>query len=172
MYSGADSAPRLRPVRHGFWSLTALLLVLSGISFAQKLSNADCLACHGDNTLSKEENGKQVSLYVDDKKFQRSVHSAFGCTDCHSDVKAVPHEAAPSKPACATCHADQQAAYDTGFHAAALKKGDTRAARCVDCHGSPHEIVPVADPASRVHRTTIPATCGSCHGQKFVMEAK
>src|SRR5690242_11639558 len=170
MHSAAGCAPCLRPSR-SMWAFAALLLLLSGISFAQKLSNADCLACHGDNTLSKEESGKQISLYVNDKKFQGSVHSAFGCTDCHSDVKAVPHEATPSKPACATCHADQQSAYDTGFHAAALKKGDSRAARCVDCHGSPHEIVPASDPASRVHRANIPATCGSCHGQKFVMEA-
>src|SRR5690348_2757819 len=171
MHSAAGSAPCLHPSRPGYCALVALLLLLSGISFAQKLSNADCLACHGDNTLSKEESGKQISLYVNDKKFQGSVHSVFGCTDCHSDVKAVPHEAAPAKPACATCHADQQAAYDTGFHAAARKKGDARAARCVDCHGSPHAIVAASDPASRVHRTNIPATCGACHGQKFVMEA-
>ena len=171
MRSGADCAPRLPTSRPRNWALLAAVLLICGLSFGQKLSNSDCLACHGDNTLSKEESGKQVSLYVDDKKFQGSVHSVFGCTDCHSDVKAVPHEAAPAKPACATCHADQQAAYDTGFHAAARKKGDTRAARCVDCHGSPHAIVAASDPASRVHRTNIPATCGACHGQKFVMEA-
>ena len=28
-----------------------------------------------------------------------------------------------------------------------------------------------ADPASKVHRTNVPKTCGACHGQKFVMEA-
>jgi cytochrome b subunit of formate dehydrogenase len=44
------------------------------------------------------------------------------------------------------------------------------AATCVDCHGSPHELLPASDPKSRVHHTNIPATCGSCHSQKFVME--
>jgi cytochrome b subunit of formate dehydrogenase len=151
--------------------LLAAVFLFPVLSRAQKLSNADCLACHGDNTLSKDENGRSVSLYVDGKKFQGSAHSGFGCTDCHSDVKTAPHEATPGKPNCATCHADQQAAYDSGFHAAALRRGDSRAARCVDCHGSPHELLPAADPASRVHRTNIPATCGACHGQKFVMEA-
>ncbi|HLK33325.1 MAG TPA: cytochrome c3 family protein, partial [Terriglobales bacterium] len=171
MPAGAGCAPHAYASRPWQWALAAVVLLAATVGSAQKLTNADCLACHGDNTLSKEENGKQVSLYIDDKKFQGSVHSVFGCTDCHSDVKAVPHEATRSKPACATCHADQQAAYDRGFHAAALRKGDTRAARCVDCHGSPHEILPASDPASRVHRTNIPATCGACHGQKFVMEA-
>jgi cytochrome b subunit of formate dehydrogenase len=166
----AAGAPRVGVSRASWWMLLAAVLLLAGAAWGQKLTNADCLACHGDNTLSKDEKGKQVSLYVDDKKFQGSVHSVFGCTDCHSDVKAVPHEATPAKPACASCHADQQAAYDKGYHAAALKKGDTRAARCVDCHGSPHEIVPASDPASRVHHANIPATCGTCHGQKFVMD--
>ena len=32
----------------------------------------------------KDENGKQISLHVDDAKFKGSVHSIFGCTDCHS----------------------------------------------------------------------------------------
>jgi len=67
------------------------------------MSNEDCLACHNDSSLTKDENGKQVSLHVDDAKFKASIHSALGCTDCHSDIKAVPHEPTPAKPVCATC---------------------------------------------------------------------
>jgi cytochrome b subunit of formate dehydrogenase len=40
----------------------------------------------------------------------------------------------------------------------------------MDCHGSPHELLPASDPKSRVHHTSIPGTCGACHSQKFVME--
>jgi hypothetical protein len=36
---------------------------------AQKLKDADCLTCHGDSTLTTEENGKTVSLFVDQNKF-------------------------------------------------------------------------------------------------------
>src|SRR5580658_3417423 len=88
---------------------------------AAKMSNDDCLACHSDPTLSKDENGKPLSLHVDDAKFKNSVHSIYGCTDCHTDIKAYPHDPAPAKPVCATCHADQQAAYDHGIHAQAAK---------------------------------------------------
>ncbi|HSY11276.1 MAG TPA: cytochrome b/b6 domain-containing protein [Verrucomicrobiae bacterium] len=133
------------------------------------MSNDDCLACHNDPTLTKEENGKQISLGVDDKKFKASVHSVFSCTDCHTDVKSAPHETTPSKPACATCHADQQTAYDHGVHAKAAAAGNTNVAKCQDCHGGVHEILPSTDPKSKVARTNIPATCGACHGQKFVM---
>ncbi len=136
---------------------------------AAKMSNDDCLACHSDPTLTKDENGKPVSLHVDDAKFKNSVHSIYGCTDCHTDIKAYPHDPAPVKPVCATCHADQQAAYDHGIHAQAAKAGNTNVAKCQDCHGSVHEILPPTDPQSKVARANIPQTCGACHGQKFVM---
>jgi len=135
-------------------------------------TNDDCLACHGDSTLTHEVNGKSVSLFVDPGKFKNSTHgSMFQCVDCHTDLKTSPHETTPAKVSCSTCHSDQQAAYDRSFHAKAIKAGDGQAATCVDCHGSPHELLAASDPNSKVNHANIPATCGSCHGQKFVMAA-
>ena len=133
------------------------------------MSNDECLACHNDPTLTKDENGKTISLHVDDAKFKGSIHSIFGCVDCHTDIKAFPHDPTPVKPVCATCHADQQTAYDHGVHAKAAAAGNTNVAKCQDCHGSVHEILPASDPKSKVARANIPQTCGACHGQKFVM---
>ena len=131
----------------------------------------ECLACHSDSTLSHEVNGKAVSLHVDPDKFKDSIHgSMFTCVDCHTDVKSSAHETAPKKISCATCHADEQANYEKSFHGKAVQAGNTSAATCVDCHGSPHELLPAGDPKSRVAHANIPATCGSCHGQQFVME--
>ena len=134
-----------------------------------KMTNDDCLGCHADASLTKEENGKQIRLDIDNTKFKASVHSIFGCTDCHTDIKAFPHDPAPVKPVCATCHADQQTAYDHGVHAKAALAGNTNVAKCQSCHGSVHEILPASDPKSKVARANIPQTCGACHGQKFVM---
>ncbi len=159
LVAGVAQAPQSAPKKHS--SATP--------AKAAKMSNDDCLACHSDPTLSKDENGKPVSLHVDDAKFKNSVHSIYGCTDCHTDIKAYPHDPAPAKPVCATCHADQQAAYDHGIHAQAAKAGNTNVAKCQDCHGSVHEILPPSDPKSKVARANIPQTCGACHGQKFVM---
>ena len=131
----------------------------------------ECFACHSDASLSHDANGKTVSLHVDPQKFKDSIHgSMFTCVDCHTDVKSSAHETAPKKISCATCHADEQAAYDRSFHGKAAQSGNASAATCVDCHGSPHELLPASDPNSRVHHTNIPATCGSCHSQQFVME--
>ncbi len=131
----------------------------------------ECLACHSDATLTHDVNGKTVSLHVDPQGFKDSVHgSMFTCVDCHADVKSSAHETTPLKITCATCHADEQAAYDRSFHGKAVQGGNSKAATCVDCHGSPHELLPASDPKSRVHHTNIPATCGACHSQKFVMQ--
>ncbi len=156
----------------------ALVLLLSVPGFAggkskspAKMSNEECLACHNDASLTKDENGKQVSLHVDDAAFKASIHSTFGCTDCHSDIKAFPHDPAPVMPRCATCHADEQAAYDHGIHAKAAAAGNTNVAKCQDCHGNVHTILPASDPKSKVAHVNIPQTCGACHGQKLVMSS-
>lgn len=138
----------------------------------KKPSVEDCLMCHGDSTLTHDVNGKPASLFVDPAKFKDSIHGTmFTCVDCHADLKASPHESTPAKVSCAICHADEQAVYDRSFHAKAIKAGDGKAAACTDCHGSPHELLPASDPKSKVNHVNIPATCGTCHGQKFVMEA-
>jgi cytochrome b subunit of formate dehydrogenase len=134
-----------------------------------KMTNDECLGCHSDATLTKEENGKQVSLHVDDAKFKASIHSTFGCVDCHADIKGFPHDPTPVKPKCATCHDGEQTAYDHGVHAKAAAAGNTNVAKCQDCHGSVHELLPSSDPKSKVAHANIPQTCGACHGQKFAM---
>jgi cytochrome b subunit of formate dehydrogenase len=156
-----------------------LCLVFGGFGFAaekkvepQKPTNEDCLACHGDPAMTKDVGGKAVNISVNADAFKTSIHGAmFACVDCHTDVKTSPHDATPAKISCATCHADQQAAYDRSYHAKAIKSGDTQAATCISCHGSPHELLPSGNPKSRVSHVNIPATCGTCHGQKYVMEA-
>jgi cytochrome b subunit of formate dehydrogenase len=139
---------------------------------AKKPSSEDCLMCHGDSSLTHEVNGKSASLFVDPAKFKDSIHGGmFTCVDCHTDLKSSSHETTPAKVSCATCHADEQSVYDRSFHATAIKAGDAKAATCTDCHGSPHELLPASDPKSRVNHANIPSTCGTCHSQKFVMEA-
>lgn len=155
----------------GLFVAVLLVFGVSTASAAQKPSNEDCLACHGDSSLNKTVNGKPFSLSVNPAKFKDSIHgSMFSCVDCHSDIKSSMHEAAPAKVSCGQCHAEQQAAYDRSLHAKVVPAGHSPAATCTDCHGSPHELMAAADPNSRVSHSNVPATCGGCHGQKFVME--
>ncbi len=138
----------------------------------QRARDKDCLACHADATLTKDVNGKSISLYVDEKKLKHSIHgSMYACVDCHSDVKATVHETPPKKITCVQCHEDADASYARSVHVKASKAGRSPAAGCEDCHGGVHEILAAEDAQSPVNHANIPMTCGRCHGQKFLMES-
>ena len=150
----------------------SLLACSCTVRAEHKPKDKDCLACHSDSTLTKEVNGKTVSLYVDEKKLKHSIHGTmFTCVDCHKDVKSLVHETTPQKISCAQCHADAQDAYSHSYHAKAAKGGVAPAANCQDCHAGAHEILAAGDAKSPVNHDNIPATCGRCHGQKFLMES-
>ena len=69
-----------------------VLSCAAGAAAAQKPTNEDCLACHSDASLSKDVNGKPVSLHVDPDKFKNSMHRGmFSCADCHSDIYRAEH---------------------------------------------------------------------------------
>ena len=173
-----DRKGLLKGSRNIFMVLLACILLVAGALAAPKpktakpaqLKSADCLACHADASLTKDVDGKTVSLQVKEDKFKSSVHGQmFECTDCHKDITALPHDKV-AKVDCAQCHTDEQKQYDNSLHAKAIAGGDARAARCLDCHGNIHEVVPSSDANSPVAHHNVPKTCGSCHGQKFVMQ--
>jgi len=161
--------------RSGWIAVLASLLTVAALAApkspakAAKMSSEDCLGCHSDPSLTIEEHGRTVSLGVDEAKFKASIHGVLTCTDCHVDVTAAPHDPKPTMPKCATCHADQVTRYEHGIHANAAAAGNTNVAKCQDCHGNVHEILPASDPKSKVAHGNIPATCGACHGKEMVM---
>jgi cytochrome b subunit of formate dehydrogenase len=136
-----------------------------------KPNDKDCLACHSNAAISKQVNGRSVSLYVDESKLKHSVHGEmFTCVDCHKSANDPKDKNRRLPASCADCHADEQAAYQHSQHAKAAKAGSP-AANCQDCHGGAHEILAADDVKSPVNHANIPSTCGRCHGQKFLMES-
>jgi Cytochrome c7 and related cytochrome c len=127
----------------------------------EALDTEACLACHAGEP-TPEQKAEPVGLYVSETQFRGSVHAAFGCTACHSDVTAFPHEPAPQKVACDTCHPEAASDYHASVHARAWK--DRARPACLECHGNPHGILPVKDPSAPVYPLNLPRTCGRCHG--------
>ena len=119
--------------------------------------------------------------------FQASVHGselakgnakAPVCTDCHTghaitrtDVPAFKLDIVAE---CGTCHDNPDVGgaktrvsslYDTyrrSYHGQVTALGETRAARCSDCHGA-HDIQRISAPASRLNDANRLATCQECH---------
>jgi cytochrome b subunit of formate dehydrogenase len=142
----------------------ALLLGHTGRAAAQ--SNDDCLTCHSDKSLTKKRAGKTVSLYVNQSKFEASIHGKRSCIECHADLKGkeLPHEETVKPVVCGSCHAEEQREHSASLHGRAIARGDKLAPRCIDCHGN-HEIVALKDPRSPVQPARIPYLCGRCHSE-------
>lgn len=141
-----------------------VFVVLFGVPLVHGQENSDCLACHGDKSLTTTRGGKTISLYVEEKKFGGSVHGSLPCVGCHADLqgKELPHEALLSPVDCGTCHNAEDQQHKQSLHGQAVARKDPLAPRCKDCHGM-HDIVPVKDPRSAVAPQQIPYVCGRCH---------
>ncbi len=98
------------------------------------------------------------------------------CTDCHAAHAITRADEASFAldviNECGQCHDSEDAregkigtwyqSYLESYHGQAANLGSPRAARCSDCHGA-HDIKPLDDPLSRVHKSNLEQTCGACH---------
>ncbi len=160
-------AQRILRCAGGIALVLAGLLLLSLFPAARAARPApgeECLACHGDKSLTTKRAGNTVSLYVDARKFSTSVHGSLGCTGCHADLegKDLPHDAPLARVNCGTCHGSEQEQHARSLHGKAVARGDPLAPRCKDCHGN-HDILPVKDSRSAVAPLKVPFVCGRCH---------
>lgn len=170
-----------------------LLLLLPQTGYTNEPAN--CLVCHSAmKGKVKSSSGKMIELNVDTDKYNASVHGSLACTDCHlrfsDDPHASPGVAVPSSvlavsskisskhpvdsvaaAACNSCHEEIFKKVLESVHGQNItEKNQTDGALCLDCHGSPHYILPAANPESKVSRQNHIHTCGKCHGDKKILE--
>jgi predicted CXXCH cytochrome family protein len=144
----------------------SLLLLLTPALFCQM--DEDCLACHEDKELTSEA-GK--SMFVDNGKFQASIHGQAGvsCVDCHSDLVKVedfPHESPLLTVDCSRCHQTAAREFQESVHQSSNESGTSAIlVNCKDCHGT-HEIRGQDDFDSQTFSLNLPATCEKCHLEK------
>ncbi|UCG38500.1 MAG: hypothetical protein JSV00_10065 [bacterium] len=133
---------------------TALVLFLLSALPASALTTSDCFDCHSDESLTKVVGGREISLFVDQEVYGRSIHGDLDCTDCHEDLARVKdeHEEELQSVDCGSCHDDMAEAVSAGGHPAA----------CHECHGK-HDVLPREDSRSAAFDLNVPATCCACH---------
>lgn len=150
--------------------LAALLLTLVTVPFAlpqdvEPIPDEDCLLCHSDPDLTKtDENGDEISIFVDEAVLSASAHATNTCFSCHNDI-TFDHpddEVVPKRVLCATCHEEQSVSYGASVHGQAALAGDVAAAGCGDCHGA-HDVLPPTSADSPMHWSHLADTCGECH---------
>jgi cytochrome b subunit of formate dehydrogenase len=154
--------------RHGF----------DAASFVNKMQVQQvCARCH------PSEN-RAFSASVHGVAVQKGNNDAPACTDCHGEHSILSPKD-PSSPVaaknvsarvCSSCHAslplaekwelprDRTQTFEDSYHGLASRGGAVEVANCASCHGA-HGILPSSNPASRIHRSNLAATCGAsgCH---------
>jgi predicted CXXCH cytochrome family protein len=147
-------------------------------SFVNKMQVQQvCARCHPSENL-------KFSLGVHGTAIHKGNTDAPACTDCHGehsilspkDPRSPVAAANVSTRVCSPCHAslrltekwnlprDRAKTFADSYHGLAARGGAVEVANCASCHGA-HEILPSSNPASRVNRANIAATCGAsgCH---------
>ena len=155
------------PARFGLGIGTVVVCLLAtAVAAAQTPAapvNDDCLACHGDSSATRA-NGSSVAVAAD--VLGKSAHAAITCVSCHADLAKTtewPHPEKLQRASCGTCHGAQGTNYEDSVHGRAVaRSGLAVAPRCSTCHGS-HDVRPVQNPDSSVHRSKIAGTCTTCH---------
>jgi cytochrome c553 len=132
---------------------------------------ARCLRCHGAEGLKTSLSGDIVSLFIDGKTFQESMHESLSCRSCHVGMTDYPHAKikysqsfrASMNKNCQYCHKEITAQYKESVHGQ-QKQGKT-AALCTDCHGA-HNIFKKTDSRSQVYAQNQVQACAKCHTEK------
>ncbi len=134
-----------------------------------------CADCH-------DETAQMLANSVHGREGGAAEWASGGCQVCHGPVHRLVSHTEPASPihpsriaeTCGVCHANTAlaeklgvrlvqplAAYSASVHARAVLE-NRGGAKCSSCHGA-HDILPAADPSSKVHRERVPETCGGCH---------
>lgn len=125
----------------------------------------DCMMCHEDSELTKEHDGREVSLFIDVERFSNSIHADLDCIGCHTDLDGFddfPHDENLQKVDCGECHDDIAEIYGGSLHGQMAAAGRKLGPKCQDCH-SAHYVIPSNVIGSQVDKFNIPFMCGRCH---------
>lgn len=185
----AADAPRVPRRARQAWVLAVFLVGLSHPAGAAErgLSAERCLACHANPIAGTLASGEVVSFQVDPADLARSVHAEkLTCTDCHRDIRQMPHRqrAFPTRraytlalyEACKGCHFANYTKTLDSVHYALQARGDPRAPVCVDCHGAHAVSRPdrprgrISQTCARCHRDVSTAYASSVHGKALAEE--
>ncbi|MFO0598226.1 MAG: cytochrome c3 family protein [Myxococcaceae bacterium] len=153
---------------------------VNGAAYEKSLhADLNCTACHKTDAAApapKQGDQQCVAAYTtttctqchakQSEAHRQSVHgserSPVGCVGCHNDLHTLrphPNDKLRIAETCGGCHSRQQPYFDSA-HFAALKKGNTDAPTCTDCHGS-HTVARVDNDAKGREFHT--RACLGCH---------
>ncbi len=146
-----------------------------------------CTDCHGAHEIQPAKDPRSPVSHARvpstcgkchvgvDRIYEKSIHGQLlarkdsrgpVCVDCHTAHQINSTRGGQFRLAsderCGRCHMDRLERYRETYHGKAAALGQGKVAACYDCHGH-HDVLPVANPASRLHANHKLETCRQCH---------
>ena len=157
------------PVCTGCHNPHSITSVTKGAKFLSE--NELCLRCHKHAMSVTLRSRERISLTVDAKVLEGSVHAKLACFDCHFGFSSSQHPkrnfgaqrdfSIAQAEACRRCHFDKYTKNLESIHYAVLSSGNLNAPVCTDCHGS-HGVM-----QARADKLKSSKRCGRCHQEIF-----
>ncbi|MCE1188970.1 MAG: cytochrome b/b6 domain-containing protein [Ignavibacteria bacterium] len=142
-------------------------------------------ASTGDGTACAQCHNQQSARYSNSAHAaarENGIKDAPACINCHKEqvsFKSFQQDTVKAKLAqeklCLSCHLNSPEvrerfsftrsfidAFENSVHGQALRKGNTKAPGCPDCHDA-HMVQSKMDRSSRIFKANIPQTCAKCH---------
>ena len=130
-----------------------------------------CATCHGKPIEKELPSGEVLPLLVNEDHLGASVHEGMDCADCHAgytddehptkDFKDLRDARIQQSTMCQDCHEDMYSRMLEGVHYELIKRGNTKAPVCQDCHGT-HDIA-----AGQVDKLESARRCQTCHEKTY-----
>lgn len=147
---------------HGYHAIKSSAVQKTGVP-----ENQYCMTCHSRQLVMKMTNGETVSVQVSELALRNSVHGKLRCTECHTGFSMTQHpmKSYSSKRAysivvsenCGKCHEQASKDYAVSVHLDMLKRGNSKAPACTDCHGD-HAVA-----STKKYRDIGITSCNKCH---------
>ena len=147
---------------HGFHSIKSSAVQKTGVP-----ENQYCMTCHSRQLIMKMKNGETLSVVVNESALRNSVHGKLKCTECHAGFSVTQHPmrthssrraySLETSENCRKCHEKPSQDYASSVHLDMLKRGNSKAPACTDCHGD-HAVVSI-----KKHRDIGISSCNKCH---------
>lgn len=168
----------------GYFIITCSLLLCNTVAFAFE-DDEGCLLCHKYPKLGRiTDEGARRSYYVIPHVFEQTVHRNVACTDCHKNIKQLPHREDKVGVTCdSECHTVKNPATGKNFsHKPIYEKyklsthGRDKVAKgydqdkpyCVTCHTNPLYNPSEAENGLPKH---IIDRCVVCHEKRDFVES-
>ncbi len=184
---GEEAAERYEGKEHNIIKNYTMSVHGKGLLKSGLVVTATCVDCHTTHGELPASDPRST-VYSDNipktcatchlgiyEEFKRSIHSPLvskteeelpTCYDCHRshNIKRVDETDFRQNiiDRCGRCHEDVTETYFESFHGKVSKLGETKVAKCYDCHGS-HNILPAENPESMISAANVVETCAKCH---------